>query len=113
MATPHVGKSAMRLIRETSGLQTVYRLTDETSDQMLGEAVISETDNEIRLHGIFVEREHRGKGYGKTLMEAVLSLASAKLITLCTGLDNIAFFEQFGFTITEVGGSLVFMERRL
>lgn len=103
----------MRLVKETSWLQTVYRLRDETIDEVLGEAVVSETDNEIRLHGIFVKKEHRGKGCGRALMEAVLSLAEGRLITLCTGLGNIAFFEQFGFEATEVSDSLVFMERKL
>jgi len=101
----------MQTIRETSGLQTVYRLIDETLGEVLGEAVVSESAGEIRLHGIFVKPEYRGRGYGKTLMESVLSLAQAKLITLCTGLGNIAFFKRFGFEVTEVGESLVYMQK--
>jgi GNAT superfamily N-acetyltransferase len=103
----------MRILRETQGLQSVYRLRDETLDEVLGEAVVSESENEIRLHGIFVKPEHRGRGYGRNLMEAVLSLREAKLITLCTGLGNVTFFKRFGFEVTEVGDSLVSMERRL
>jgi len=102
----------MQMIKETSGLQTVYRLRDDTLDEILGEAVISESSNEIRLHGIFVKPEHRGKSYGTTLMEAVLSLGETKPITLCTGLGNIAFFKKFGFEVTAVGESLVSMEKQ-
>jgi len=103
----------MQMIRETQGLQTVCRLRDDTVGEVLGEAVFSENENEIRLHGIFVKPEHRGRGYGRSLMEVVLSLGEAKPITLCTGLGNIAFFRRFGFEVTEAGDSLVSMERRL
>jgi len=103
----------MQMTTETIGVQTVYRLSDETLDEVVGEAVISESEAEIRLHGIFVKPEHRRRGHGKTLMEAVLCLGEAKTITLCTGLGNIGFFTRFGFEVTEVGESLVFMERRL
>ena len=103
----------MRILRETQGLQTVYRLRDDTLHEVLGEAVISEFENEIRLHGIFVRPEHRGRGYGEALMQAVLSYGEAKLLTLCTGLGNVPFFKRYGFEVTEVGDSLVSMERRL
>lgn len=93
-------------------MHTVYRLRDHPLDDVLGEVVISESSSEVRLHGIFVKPEHRGKGYGTTLMEAVLSLGEVKMITLCTGLGNIPFFIQFGFEVTEIGDSLVTMERR-
>jgi len=101
----------MQMLKETHGLQTVYRLRDEALDEVLGEAVVSESAGEIRLHGIFVKLEHRGKGYGATLMEAVLSLSGAKMITLCTGLGNVSFFERFGFQATEIDESLVHMQK--
>jgi len=94
-------------------LQTIYRLRDDNIDEVLGEAVISESENEIRLHGIFVKPEYRGKGYGEALMQAVLSCSEAKLLTLCTGLGNVPFFKRYGFEVTEVGDSLVSMERKL
>jgi len=103
----------MQMIKETSGLQTVYRLRDEALGEVLGEAVVSESAGEIRLHGIFVNPAHRGRGYGTTLMETVLSLGTDKLVTLCTGLGNIAFFKRFGFDVAEIGESLVSMEKRL
>lgn len=103
----------LQILRETQGLQTVYRLRDNELDEVLGEAVISESENEIRLHGIFVRPEHRGRGYGEALMQAVLSYSEAKLLTLCTGLGNVPFFKRFGFEVTTVGDSLVSMERRL
>lgn len=103
----------MKVTRETSGLHTVYRLRADPLDEVLGEAVISEGSGDIRLHGIFVKSEHRGKGYGTTLMEAVLSLGETKAITLCTGLGNVSFFKRFGFEVTDIGDSLVSMEKRL
>ncbi len=102
----------MQIQKENQGLQTVYRLIDAESDEALGEAVISEGENEIRLHGIFVKPHHRGRGYARSLMEAVLSLDETKPITLCTGLGNIAFFKLFGFEVTEFGESLVTMQKR-
>lgn len=103
----------MPMTTETIGAHTVYRLSDETLKEVFGEAIISESEAEIRLHGIFVKPEHRRRGHGRTLMEAVLSLGETKTITLCTGLGNVEFFTLFGFEVTEVGESLVFMERRL
>jgi len=105
--------SVLQVLRETQGLHTVYRLRDDNLDYVLGEAVVSESENEIRLHSIFVKPEYRGRGYGQALMQAVLSLSEAKLLTLCTGLGNVPFFRRFGFEITEVGDSLVFMERKV
>jgi len=102
----------MQMLKEIIGFQTVCRLRDEMLDEVIGEAVISESEDEVRLHGIFVKPEHRGRGHGATLMDAVLSMGEAKMITLCTGLGNIAFFKRFGFEVTEVGDSLVTMERR-
>ena len=98
--------------KENQGTQTVYRLTDGELDQMLGEAVVSESESGIRLHGIFVKPEYRGRGYGRSLMEAVLSLSEVKTVSLCTGLGNISFFKLFGFEVTEVGESLATMEKR-
>jgi len=103
----------VQILRETQGPQTVYRLRDEDVDDVLGEAVVSESENEIRLHGIFVKQEHRGKGHGEALMKAVLSYSEAKLITLCTGLGNVPFFKRYGFEVTDASDSLVSMERRL
>jgi hypothetical protein len=45
-------------------------------------------------------------------MEAVLTLDQTKVITLCTGLGNITFFRLFGFEVTDVGDSLVSMQRQ-
>lgn len=109
---PLSGSKAMQITRETEGLHTIYRMRDETSEEPLGEAVVSESKEEIRLHGIFVKPDHRGKGYGRTLMEAVLSLGEARRVTLCTGLGNVSFFTQFGFEVTAIGESLVSMEKQ-
>lgn len=103
----------MQILKETQGPQTIYRLRDDNLGEVIGEAVISEFENEIRLHGIFVKPAYRGKGCGQTLMQVVLSYDETKLMTLCTGLGNVPFFERFGFTVAQVGDSLVSMERRV
>lgn len=102
----------MQILKETSEPQTVYKLRDVGLDEVLGEAVVSEIENEFRLHGIFVKPEFRGKGYGKFIMEAFLKEACSKRVTLCTGLGNIGFFKRFGFKVTDIGDSLVHMEKQ-
>lgn len=102
----------MQILKETSGPQTIYKLEDAELDEALGEAVVSEIKNELRLHGIFVKPKFRGKGYGKLIMNAILREARTKRVTLCTGLGNIAFFKRFGFEVIDIGDSLVSMEKK-
>jgi len=102
----------MQIVKETSGCQTLYRLTDEEVDYTLGRTVVSENDGEVRFHTLYVEPKYRGRGYGKALIKAVLSEAGAKLITLCTGWGNVHFFKKYDFEITETTDSLVFMKRK-
>ena len=102
----------MQILKETSGPQTIYKLKDAELDKALGEAVVSEIENELRLHGIFVKPRFRGKGYGKLIMNAVLTEAQTKRVTLCTGLGNIAFFKRFGFEVIDIGDSLISMEKK-
>jgi predicted N-acetyltransferase YhbS len=102
---------ALQVTKNHSGLHTICSLRDDVIDEVLGEAVISEEVDAVRLHGIFVKPEHRGKGHGTSLMETVLSLGDGKTITLCTGLGNVSFFRRFGFEVTEIGDSLVSMEK--
>ncbi|MFQ6073627.1 MAG: GNAT family N-acetyltransferase [Candidatus Bathyarchaeia archaeon] len=101
----------MRILKETSGPQTIYKLRDAELDEALGEAVVSQSHNEFRLHGIFVKPRFRGRGYGKLIMNAVLREAQTKRVTLCTGLGNVAFFKRFGFEVVDIGESLVSMEK--
>ncbi|MGD8506446.1 MAG: GNAT family N-acetyltransferase [Candidatus Bathyarchaeota archaeon] len=101
----------MQIQKETSGPQTIYKLRDAQLDEALGEAVISEVENECRLHGIFVKPKFRGQGYGKLIMNTVLIEQQAKRVTLCTGFGNISFFKRFGFEVMNIGDSLVFMEK--
>jgi ribosomal protein S18 acetylase RimI-like enzyme len=79
---------------------------------MLGRAVTCETAEEVRLHEIYVKPEHRGKGYGNALMQAILNGDKTKLITLCTGFTNIQFFKRHNFEVTATRDSLVFMSRK-
>jgi GNAT superfamily N-acetyltransferase len=102
----------MPIAKETLGQQTLYRLIDPRLGQTLGKATISETKEGIRLHTIYVEPEHRGKGYGDTLMRTILEGVKDKPVTLCTGFGNAPFFKRYDFEVTEIGESLVFMERK-
>ena len=102
----------MQILRENQGLHAVYLLKTDELDNVLGEAVVSESENEIRLHEIFVKPEHRGRGFGAALMKTVLSYGEAKLVTLYTSLGNMPFFERYGFEVTKMGDSLISMERR-
>jgi len=100
----------MQILKETSGLQTVYRLVDGSEvGHTLGQAVISETPEGIRLHTIYVRAEHRRKGFGDALMRVILG--ETKPITLCTGFGNVSFFRRYDFEVTEITESLVFMKR--
>jgi GNAT superfamily N-acetyltransferase len=87
----------MHLLKETDGSQTIYRLKDAELDDTLGEAVVSEGENELRLHGIFVKPRFRGRGYGRIIMNAILGEACTKRVTLCTGLGNIWIFQAIRF----------------
>ena len=111
LTTSCMWNGAMQIIKETNGRQMLYRLVDDV-DHMLGRAVTSETEEEVRLHEIFVEREYRGRGYGDALMEAVLGGCAFKPITLCTGFGNVSFFERHDFEVTGNTDSLVFMCRK-
>jgi len=102
----------LHIQKENQGTHIVYRLTDNELDEVLGEATVSENEREIRLHGIFVKPGHRGRGHARSLMEAVLSLDQTKTVTLCTGFGNIAFFRLFGFEVSDVGESLVTMQKK-
>jgi len=102
----------MPIAKETLGQQTLYRLIDQRLGQTLGKATISETAEGIRLHTIYVEPEHRGKGYGDTLMRTLLEEVKDRPVTLCTGFGNVPFFKRYDFEVKEIGESLIFMERK-
>lgn len=102
----------MHILKETSGPQTIYKLKGAELNEAFGEAVISEIEDEFRLHGIFVKPQFRGRGYGKLIMNTVLREAQTKRVTLCTGLGNIAFFKGFGFEVIDISDSLVSMEKK-
>ena len=62
--------------------------------------VISDYATFANLVDVFVLPEHRGKGYGKAVVHAVLShprLQGLRRFTLATG-DAHALYAQFGFT---------------
>lgn len=62
--------------------------------------VISDYATFANLVDVFVLPEHRGKGYGKALMDAVLAhpqLQGLRRFTLATG-DAHGLYAQYGFT---------------
>ncbi len=75
--------------------------------------------NEIKLEGIAVRRDKRGKGYGKILMEFLLSIArqfGARRIYLMTLETNEAantLYTSFGFTPYKREGPFIWYERYL
>ena len=102
---------AVQVVKQACGGHTLYRLMDDVG-YMLGRAVTSETAREVRLHEIYVQPEHRSRGYGNALMQVILSVGVTKLVTLCTGLTNISFFKRQEFEVTGTNDSLVFMSRK-
>lgn len=81
------------------------------SDQVAFARVISDYATFANLVDVFVLREHRGRGYGKSLMDAVFShpkLQGLRRFTLATG-DAHGLYAQYGFTAPLFPASL--MER--
>jgi len=64
-------------------------------------------DKILILNDLFIHADHRGKGVGRALIDAVKNLAlevGAVRFDLETGVDNIAaqrLYENYGFTKTE------------
>jgi GNAT superfamily N-acetyltransferase len=70
------------------------------SSQVAFARVISDYATFANLVDVFVISEHRGKGYGKALMDAVVSrpeLQGLRRFTLATA-DAHGLYERFGFT---------------
>jgi GNAT superfamily N-acetyltransferase len=62
--------------------------------------VISDYATFANLVDVFVIPDHRGKGYGKAIMDAIMShprLQGLRRFTLATG-DAHGLYSQFGFT---------------
>ena len=69
-------------------------------DQVAFARVISDYATFANLVDVFVLPEHRGKGYSKTLMDAVFAhpqLQGLRRFTLATG-DAHGLYAQYGFT---------------
>ena len=81
------------------------------NDQVAFARVISDYATFANLVDVFVLPEHRGRGYGKSLMDAVFShpqLQGLRRFTLATG-DAHGLYAQYGFTAPQFPASL--MER--
>ena len=81
------------------------------NDQVAFARVISDFATFANLVDVFVLPEHRGRGYGKSLMDAVFShpqLQGLRRFTLATG-DAHGLYAQYGFTAPQFPASL--MER--
>ena len=81
------------------------------SSQMAFARVVSDYATFANLVDVFVLPDHRGNGYGKKILEAVLShseLQGLRRFTLATG-DAHGLYQQYGFT--ELAKPQVFMEK--
>lgn len=81
------------------------------ADQIAFARVISDYATFANLVDVFVVPEHRGKGYSKAIMSAVVShpeLQGLRRFTLATA-DAHGLYEQFGFT--QLHKPQTFMER--
>lgn len=79
----------------------------------VGRVYLHETPSELRLMDIALLGEHRGRGFGRSVMNALLSEARAgrKLVTLHVEADNFAraWYERLGFVEVEERGPYLFM----
>ena len=81
------------------------------SSQMAFARVVSDYATFANLVDVFVLSDHRGNGYGKKILEAVLShseLQGLRRFTLATA-DAHGLYQQYGFT--ELAKPQVFMEK--
>ena len=81
------------------------------NDQVAFARVISDYTTFANLVDVFVLPDHRGRGYSKSLMDAVFShpqLQGLRRFTLATG-DAHGLYAQYGFTAPQFPASL--MER--
>ena len=82
-----------------------------SSEQIAFARVISDFSTFANLVDVFVLKEQRGNGYGKKMMDAVIThpeLQGLRRFTLATA-DAHGFYEQYGFTLLDK--PQVFMER--
>jgi GNAT superfamily N-acetyltransferase len=81
------------------------------SNQMAFARVVSDYATFANLVDVFVLQDYRGKGYGKEILEAVLShseLQGLRRFTLATA-DAHGLYQQYGFN--ELAKPQVFMEK--
>ena len=81
------------------------------SNQMAFARVVSDYATFANLVDVFVLQDYRGKGYGKEILEAVLShseLQGLRRFTLATA-DAHGLYQQYGFN--ELAKPKVFMEK--
>jgi ribosomal-protein-alanine N-acetyltransferase len=85
-------------------LQNENIITIIASDDVgeIGFAIYSEVLDEIEIISIGVIPQQRNNGYGKSILENILSKNAGKKILLEVAEDNIAavrFYESFGFSV--------------
>lgn len=82
------------------GLLTCFELTDEVTKERLGAGGLVRENGEYILRCVAVEEAHRGKNFGKRLVEAILEEAvnhGAKRIWLTAKVPD--FYKKFGFIV--------------
>lgn len=114
--------SFMQIIKKQIGSKCHRFSIVEDDDSQSGYALIEYHCNDIWLELLYVNGPFRRKGYGKALMQEVLSLAEVekktiRLITSCDGpvdqKDLIEFYSAFGFVLTVHYGITGEMCRRI
>lgn len=85
-------------------------------DLPIGRIYLNDTPNELRVMDIALLTEHRGRGFGRALMHAVLEHArvAGQAVTLHVEHDNPArsWYERLGFQGLEDRGVYLFMQWR-
>lgn len=70
-----------------------------------GEAIsggfISFSHNLAVISDVFTKEEHRGKGYGKCLVENLLNCSTKENVYLTSKEHNLPFYEKLGFTVVK------------
>lgn len=99
-------------------MKEVYNKEVIESDNFL--IVYSFNEEVFYLEDFYIKSEFRDKGFGKELMETIVSMAKVKGCTkllgsvslLCKYKDeNMAKFLKYGFSIKSLANNIIFLEK--
>ncbi len=75
-------------------------LIDENGEDISG-GFITFSDNFAVITDVFTKEEHRGKGYGKRLVEKLLNCSTKENVYLTSKEHNVKFYEKLGFKVVK------------